>query len=48
MFKKEKFNSIDKVPEEIILMEKIENSLTAAKNGEVLSEEEVDKEISKW
>ncbi len=44
----EKFNNIDEILEEIILLEKIENSLDAAGRGEVLSEEEVDKEISKW
>ena len=44
----EKFNNIDKILEEIILLEKIENSLDAAGRGEVLSENEVDNEISKW
>ena len=44
----EKFNNIDEILEEIILLEKIENSLDAAGRGEVLSEEEADKEISKW
>ncbi len=44
----EKFNNIDEVLEEIILLEKIENSLNAAHKGEILSEEEADKEISKW
>lgn len=44
----EKFNNIDEVLEEIILLEKIENSLNAADKGEILSEEIVDKEISKW
>ena len=44
----EKFNNIDEIIEEIILLEKIENSLDAVRRGEVLSEDEVDKEISKW
>ena len=44
----EKFNNIDEIIEEIILLEKIENSLDAVGRGEVLSEDEVDKEISKW
>ena len=44
----EKFNNIDEVLEEIILLEKIENSLNAAEKNEVLTEEEVDKEISRW
>ena len=44
----EKFNNIDEVLEEIILLEKIENSLNAAEKKDVLTEEEVDKEISRW
>ncbi len=44
----EKFNNIDEVLEEIILLEKIENSLKAADKGEILSEEDADKEMSKW
>ena len=44
----EKFNNIDEIIEEIILLEKIENSLDAVGRGEVLSEDDVDKEISKW
>ena len=45
---REKFNDIDKVLEKIIFIDKIENSLSAAEKNEVLSEEEVDKEISRW
>ena len=45
---REKFNDIDKVLEEIIFIDKIENSLSAAEKNEVLAEEEVDKEISRW
>ena len=45
---KEKFNDINKVLEKIIFIDKIENSLSAAEKNEVLSEEEVDKEISRW
>ena len=44
----EKFQTIDTLFEEIILMEKIENSIEAVNRGEVLSEEEVDKETEKW
>ena len=44
----EKFYSVDTLIEEIILMDKIEKSLEAVQKGEVLSEEEVDKEIEKW
>jgi predicted transcriptional regulator len=44
----EKFYSVDTLIEEIILMDKIEKSLEAVQRGEVLSEEEVDKEIDKW
>jgi len=44
----EKFSNIDDVLEEIILIEKMENSLHAAEKNEVLTEEEVDKEISRW
>ena len=44
----EKFFSVDTLIEEIILMDKIEKSLEAVQRGEVLSEEEVDKEIEKW
>lgn len=44
----EKFRNIDEVLEEIVLIEKIEISLAAAKKGEVLTEEETDREISTW
>ena len=44
----EKFDSVDILIDEIILMDKVEKSLEVVKNGEVLSEEEVDKEIEKW
>ena len=44
----EKFYSVDTLIEEIILMDKIEKSLETVQRGEVLSEEEVDKEIEKW
>lgn len=44
----EKFISVDTLIEEIILMEKVEKSLTAVQKGEVLSEQKVDKEIEKW
>ena len=45
---KEKFNDINKVLEKIIFIDKIENSLSDAEKNEVLLEEEVDKEISRW
>ena len=44
----ERFKHIDSVIEEIILLDKIEKGLDAVKNVEVLSEEEIDKEIEKW
>ncbi len=44
----EKFTSLDSVLEEIILIDKIENSLQAAERGEVLSEEEMDKLVDSW
>ena len=44
----EKFTSMDSVLEEIILMEKIENSLAASKNGEIISEQSVDEQIAQW
>lgn len=44
----EKFSSIDTLIHEIILIDKIEKSMEAVDIGEVLSEEEVDKEIEKW
>jgi predicted transcriptional regulator len=44
----ERFQDIDSVIEEILLLEKIEKGLEAVKKGEVLSEEEIDKEIEKW
>ena len=44
----EKFNNLDSVLEEIILMDKIENSLNAAAKGDVISEEEMDKLVDSW
>jgi predicted transcriptional regulator len=44
----ERFSDIDSVIEEIILLDKIEKGLDAVKNGDVLSEEDIDKEIEKW
>lgn len=44
----EKFKDIESVIEEIILLDKIEKGLEAVKKGEILSEDEVDKEIEKW
>ena len=44
----DKFSSVDSLIQEIILIDKIEKSLEAVDKGEVLSEEEADKEIEKW
>ncbi len=44
----EKFKNLDSVLEEIILMDKIENSLEAAARGDVLTEEELDKLVDSW
>jgi predicted transcriptional regulator len=44
----ERFADIDSVIEEIILLDKIEKGLDAVKKGEVLSEEDIDREIEKW
>ena len=44
----EKFTNLDSVLEEIILMDKIENSLEAEARGEILSEEEMDKLVDSW
>jgi hypothetical protein len=44
----EKFSSVDALIQEIILIDKIENSLAALEGGDVLTEEEADKEIEKW
>ena len=44
----EKFTNLDSVLEEIILMDKIENSIEAAARGDILSEEEMDKLVDSW
>jgi hypothetical protein len=44
----ERFKDIESVIEEIILLEKIENGLDALKKGDIISEEDLDKEIEKW
>jgi predicted transcriptional regulator len=44
----EKFCNIESLFEEIILFDKLENSLQAAAKGEVYTEEEIDQIISKW
>ena len=44
----EKFKNLDSVLEEIILMDKIENSLEAAARGDILTEEEMDKLVDSW
>ena len=40
--------TIDEVLDHIILLEKIENGLDQAINGQTLTEEEMDEKISKW
>lgn len=40
--------SIDELIDRLILIEKIDLGITQSANGEVLSEEELDKEITKW
>jgi len=44
----DKFDNIDTVIEEIILLEKIEKGLQDIKEGKTKSAEEVDREIEKW
>lgn len=44
----EKFKNLDSVLEEIILMDKIQNSLEAAAKGDVLTEGEMDKLVDSW
>ena len=44
----EKFTNLDSILEEIILIDKIENSMQAAARGDVLSEEEIDKLVDSW
>jgi predicted transcriptional regulator len=44
----EAFTNLDNVLEEIILMDKIENSMNAAARGDVLTEEEMDKLVDSW
>lgn len=44
----EKFCNIESLLEEIILFDKIENSLEAAAKGEVYAEDEMERIISKW
>jgi len=44
----EKFKNLDTVLEEIILVDKLENSLNAAAKGNVLTEEEMDKLVDSW
>ena len=41
----DKFTHLDFVIEELILMDKLERSLEEMRNGEVMSQEEVDKEL---
>lgn len=44
----EKFTHIDTIIEELIFIEKMEKGLAAINKGQVLSEEEMDKEIEQW
>ena len=40
--------SIDEMVDKMILLEKIEIGLAQSERGQVISEEELDKEIAKW
>lgn len=40
--------SIDDLVERLILVEKIEQADIQSKNGEIISENQLDKEIDKW
>jgi len=40
--------SIDEIVDKMILLEKIEIGLAQSERGQVISEEELDKEIAKW
>jgi hypothetical protein len=44
----EEFNHIDEVLDEIILLEKIERGLKEMREGNGISEEEMDKIIASW
>ena len=44
----EKFAQIERVIEELILLEKIEEGLEEMRQGRILTEEEINKEIDKW
>ena len=44
----DKFDNIDTVIEEIILLEKIEKGLKDITEGKIMPEDEVDREIEKW
>ena len=44
----DEFSDVDAVIEEIILLDKIKRGINAVKNGDVISEEDVDKIIEKW
>jgi predicted transcriptional regulator len=40
--------SIDELIEKLILIEKIENGMEQSEKGEVISDDEMEKEIEKW
>ncbi|MBE7639788.1 MULTISPECIES: hypothetical protein [Salegentibacter] len=40
--------SIDELVERLIFIEKVENGINQSKKGDVISEEQLDKEIEKW
>ena len=44
----EKFTHIETIIEELILLEKIEEGLEEMRQGRILTEEEINKEIDKW
>ena len=44
----DKFENLEAIIEEIILLEKIHKGVEAAQRGELIGEEDVDKETEKW
>lgn len=40
--------SIDELVDKMILIEKIERGISQSEKGEVISEDDLDKEIAKW
>ena len=44
----EEFHDVDVVINELILLEKIKKGLAAIEDGNIIPEEDADKEIEKW